>query len=50
MRATGRGHRRKRDARDELRALGVPVETGEFGAYMELEIVNDGPVTIVLDV
>ena len=36
--------------RDELRALGVPVETGVFGAYMEVEIVNDGPVTIVLDV
>jgi D-aminoacyl-tRNA deacylase len=32
----------------ELRALGVPVETGVFGAKMELEIVNDGPVTIVL--
>jgi D-tyrosyl-tRNA(Tyr) deacylase len=34
---------------DELRALGVPVETGVFGARMQLEIVNDGPVTIVLD-
>jgi D-aminoacyl-tRNA deacylase len=34
----------------ELRALGVPVETGEFGATMEVELVNDGPVTIVLDV
>jgi D-aminoacyl-tRNA deacylase len=34
----------------ELRALGVPVETGIFGAYMQVEIVNDGPVTIVLDV
>ena len=32
----------------ELRALGVPVETGVFGAAMELELVNDGPVTIVL--
>jgi D-tyrosyl-tRNA(Tyr) deacylase len=32
----------------ELRALGVPVETGVFGANMELELVNDGPVTIVL--
>ena len=32
----------------ELRALGVPVETGVFGARMELELVNDGPVTIVL--
>jgi D-tyrosyl-tRNA(Tyr) deacylase len=35
---------------EELRALGVPVETGVFGAYMQLELVNDGPVTIVLDV
>jgi D-tyrosyl-tRNA(Tyr) deacylase len=35
---------------DELRALGVPVETGVFGAYMQLELVNDGPVTIILDV
>jgi D-tyrosyl-tRNA(Tyr) deacylase len=35
---------------DELRALGIPVRTGIFGAHMELELVNDGPVTIVLDV
>jgi len=34
---------------DELRALGVPVEQGVFGARMEVELVNDGPVTIVLD-
>jgi D-aminoacyl-tRNA deacylase len=34
---------------DELRALGLPVETGVFGAQMQLDIVNDGPVTIVLD-
>jgi D-aminoacyl-tRNA deacylase len=33
----------------ELRALGVPVETGVFGAKMDVELVNDGPVTIVLD-
>jgi D-tyrosyl-tRNA(Tyr) deacylase len=33
-----------------LAALGVPVATGTFGARMRLEIVNDGPVTIVLDV
>jgi D-aminoacyl-tRNA deacylase len=32
-----------------LRALGVPVETGVFGARMQLELVNDGPVTIVLE-
>jgi D-aminoacyl-tRNA deacylase len=33
-----------------LRDLGVPVETGVFGALMGVELVNDGPVTIVLDV
>ena len=33
----------------ELRGLGVAVETGVFGAKMELELTNDGPVTIVLD-
>lgn len=33
----------------ELRALGVEVETGVFGARMQVELVNDGPVTIVLD-
>jgi D-aminoacyl-tRNA deacylase len=32
----------------ELRRLGVHVETGVFGAQMEVELVNDGPVTIVL--
>jgi D-aminoacyl-tRNA deacylase len=32
-----------------LRELGVDVETGRFGARMALELVNDGPVTIVLD-
>jgi D-tyrosyl-tRNA(Tyr) deacylase len=31
-----------------LRELGVPVEQGVFGARMEVELVNDGPVTIVL--
>ncbi len=32
-----------------LRELGVPVETGVFGARMAVELVNDGPVTIVLE-
>ena len=31
-----------------LRELGVPVATGEFGARMAVELVNDGPVTILL--
>ena len=33
----------------ELRAARVPVATGEFQAMMEVELVNDGPVTILLD-
>jgi D-tyrosyl-tRNA(Tyr) deacylase len=33
-----------------LRRLGVPVQTGVFGANMQLTLVNDGPVTIILDV
>ncbi|HEY7396807.1 MAG TPA: D-aminoacyl-tRNA deacylase [Gaiellaceae bacterium] len=33
---------------DELRRLGVDVATGVFGAHMQVELVNDGPVTIVL--
>lgn len=32
-----------------IRASGVRCETGEFGAEMQLELVNDGPVTLVLD-
>lgn len=32
-----------------LRATGARVETGEFGADMQLSLVNDGPVTLVLD-
>ena len=35
---------------DELRRLGVPVQTGVFGARMLVSLVNDGPVTIILDV
>jgi D-aminoacyl-tRNA deacylase len=32
-----------------LRDLGVPVETGVFGARMQVELSNDGPVTIVVN-
>ena len=32
-----------------LRATGVQVETGEFGATMEVDLVNDGPVTLWLE-
>jgi D-aminoacyl-tRNA deacylase len=34
----------------ELRRLGVEVATGVFGARMEVELTNEGPVTIVLDI
>jgi D-aminoacyl-tRNA deacylase len=35
---------------DALRARGIEVATGRFGAHMDVELVNDGPVTLVLDV
>jgi len=35
---------------DELRVLGLRVETGRFGADMAVESVNDGPVTLLLEV
>ncbi|WP_238422492.1 D-aminoacyl-tRNA deacylase [Gordonia sp. 'Campus'] len=35
---------------DALRTLGATVATGRFGAHMEVDLVNDGPVTLVMDV
>jgi D-tyrosyl-tRNA(Tyr) deacylase len=35
---------------DALRAKGLTVATGVFGAHMQVELVNDGPVTILLEV
>jgi D-aminoacyl-tRNA deacylase len=32
-----------------VKALGVPVATGRFGADMQVELVNDGPVTVIVD-
>jgi D-aminoacyl-tRNA deacylase len=32
-----------------IRALGVPVATGRFGADMQVELVNDGPVTLIVE-
>lgn len=32
-----------------LRAQGIPVQTGVFAAHMQVELLNDGPVTFVLD-
>jgi D-tyrosyl-tRNA(Tyr) deacylase len=34
---------------DQLRALGARVETGRFGADMRVALVNDGPVTIIIE-
>lgn len=34
---------------EQLRAYGITVETGVFGADMKVELLNDGPVTILLD-
>lgn len=33
----------------QLRSRGIPVETGRFQTHMEVELVNDGPVTILVD-
>jgi D-tyrosyl-tRNA(Tyr) deacylase len=32
-----------------IKALGVPVETGRFGAMMDVELINEGPVTLIID-
>jgi D-tyrosyl-tRNA(Tyr) deacylase len=34
---------------EELRNLGAHVETGRFGAYMHVAMVNDGPVTVIVE-
>ncbi|TDC86707.1 D-aminoacyl-tRNA deacylase [Actinomadura sp. 7K507] len=34
----------------ELRALGAKAETGEFGADMKVSLVNDGPITLIVEV
>ena len=34
----------------DLRGRGLTVATGRFGAHMDVELVNDGPVTVVVDV
>jgi len=33
----------------KLKEKNIPVKTGRFGEYMEVQIVNDGPVTLILD-
>ncbi|MEQ7216010.1 D-aminoacyl-tRNA deacylase [Enterococcus asini] len=34
---------------EQLRTLGIPVAMGEFGADMAVSLINDGPVTIIID-
>ncbi len=34
---------------DDFKSLGIPVETGQFGADMKVSLLNDGPVTIWID-
>jgi D-tyrosyl-tRNA(Tyr) deacylase len=34
---------------EEVRGMGVEVETGVFGAHMDVALVNDGPVTMILE-
>ena len=34
---------------DGLSAAGLPVKTGEFGAYMAVSLVNDGPTTLIIN-
>ncbi|WP_040286387.1 D-aminoacyl-tRNA deacylase [Sporosarcina koreensis] len=34
---------------EQLRALGLRVETGRFGAMMDVSLVNDGPVTLIIE-
>lgn len=37
------------DFNEQLRVLGFKVETGEFGADMQVKIINDGPMTLLID-
>jgi D-tyrosyl-tRNA(Tyr) deacylase len=34
---------------DGLQKLGIPTETGVFGAHMDVELINNGPVTVLID-
>jgi D-tyrosyl-tRNA(Tyr) deacylase len=44
-----RGHELYEAFVHALRGLGIHVDTGIFGAHMEVELVNDGPVTVIVD-
>lgn len=47
--APDEGRRLYEHVRDRLRTGGTPVETGVFGASMQVELVNDGPVTLIVE-
>jgi D-tyrosyl-tRNA(Tyr) deacylase len=34
---------------DAIKALGIPTATGRFGAMMDVELINAGPVTVIVD-
>ena len=34
---------------EQVRRIGIPVQTGRFGAVMQVALINDGPVTIILE-
>jgi len=34
---------------ERLREIGLKVDTGDFGSFMQVHLINDGPVTIMLD-
>ncbi|OPL12531.1 MAG: D-tyrosyl-tRNA(Tyr) deacylase [delta proteobacterium ML8_D] len=42
-------HRLYKLVADMIRAKGIKIETGRFQAYMKVHLVNDGPVTLLLD-
>lgn len=45
----GRAERLYLRVAEQLRGRGLPVETGRFGAAMQVELVNDGPVTFLIE-
>jgi D-tyrosyl-tRNA(Tyr) deacylase len=47
--APGQGERLYLHFAEQLRGQGVPVQLGVFGAHMEVELVNSGPVTLILE-
>jgi D-tyrosyl-tRNA(Tyr) deacylase len=49
--AAGPGHAEPlvREVVSRLAEVGVPTQTGQFGAHMDVELVNDGPVTILIE-